>query len=218
MKKLKSFSIGLLTIFFYVFFQLLVFDFFNIETNNYYLKNILYLGPIITTSLIFFLIYHKSLIKHFKEFDFEDLTTSLKYWIYAIILMYLTTFLISPFTNDIAITEEANRSLLTAFPLYSVFSMGIFAPFCEEICFRFSFKDAFKNRWVYVILTSLFFGLAHINSFNFKEFLFVIPYSVMGGALALAYFDTKNIFASIFMHMFNNVVMIFLLIVGGSLF
>ncbi len=182
------------------------------------MQNLLLLLPLVFVSFILFFIYRKDLIKQFLDYDKEDLFVTIKYWFYGLLLMYVVNILLLPFTNDIAMTEAANRSILVKFPFFAVTSMGIIAPFAEEICFRYSFRKVFTNKWVFVIVTSLLFGLVHINSFNLKEFLFILPYSIMGGALGLAYFNTKNIFSAIFMHMFNNVTMIFLLIVGGGLF
>lgn len=218
MKKIKTFFIGIFTIFFYIYFQTFLYEIINISNKSYFLQNLLLLVPILIVSLVFFVVYRKDLIKQFSSYDKEDLIITFKYWFYGLSIMYLVNIIILPFTNDLAITEEGNRLLLTKLPFFATISMGIFGPFCEEMCFRYSFKNAFNKRWVYVLITSILFGLVHINSFELKEFLFILPYSVMGGALGLAYYDTKNIFSSIFMHMFNNVAMIFLLIVNGGLF
>ena len=218
MKKIKDGSIAFLTIIFYIYFQVFLFDFINFENKGFYMQNLLLLLPLVFVSFILFFIYRKDLIKQFLDYDKEDLFVTIKYWFYGLLLMYVVNILLLPFTNDIAMTEAANRSILVKFPFFAVTSMGIIAPFAEEICFRYSFRKVFTNKWVFVIVTSLLFGLVHINSFNLKEFLFILPYWIMGGALGLAYFNTKNIFSAIFMHMFNNVTMIFLLIVGGGLF
>ena len=39
------------------------------------------------------------------------------------------------------------------------------------------------------------------------DVLYIIPYGALGGAFALAYYDTDTIFTSMTMHMIHNIVL-----------
>ena len=53
------------------------------------------------------------------------------------------------------------------------------------------------------------FGGAHVidSAKTFIDILYIIPYGALGGAFALAYYDTDTIFTSMTMHMIHNLIL-----------
>ncbi len=202
----------------YVFFvlrqQLIPLFKFNLPNKN--LNNLILLIPSIIISIILLILYKNKIIKDFREYDKEDLFITLKYWAVSLVLMYITNSIISFFIPVLPQNELSNREIVASLPIFSLFAMSIFNPFCEEICFRLSFNKIFNNKYVYVIITSIIFGAVHISSFELKEFIFIIPYMTMGVVMALGFYKTKNIFTSIFMHMIHNLTMLVLIFISSG--
>ena len=198
---------------------------FNININNcsdlvYSLVNFF---PYICLTIIFVLMYKKDLTKDFKNFiknfgKYSD--TAFKYWSIGFIMMVLTNIIIGAFSPiSIPDNEESVRSLLYDSPVIAIFFSCIFGPFVEEIIFRKSFKDVFKSKWSFILISGVVFGLLHVigSISNLYGLLYFIPYSCLGIAFAITYYDTKNIFASIFAHVMHNslTVLLILLSQGG---
>ena len=93
--------------------------------------------------------------------------------------------------RDIAPNEEANRKLLKSMPIFYALVMCLLTPLIEEISFRLSFSDTFKNKKTSIIVTGLFFGFMHvILAFTSAlSFLFIVPYSVLGLTFSYIYFS-----------------------------
>ncbi|MGN1379691.1 MAG: lysostaphin resistance A-like protein [Bacilli bacterium] len=184
-------------------------------------KNLFSIIIYLLSCLYLFLIYRNDLICNFKDFKKnykKYLSKSFKIFIICLFLMYITNTIIIQFTGDIATNESLNRGLIKYNLLYSVIDMCILAPFYEEILFRLNFKNLFKNKIIFSIVTGLFFGSMHLLvAKSLIELLHIIPYSIMGFALSYIFYDTNNIFTSISYHFFNNFGSILLLILVGSI-
>ena len=174
--------------------------------------------------LIFIFIYKKDIFKDFKNYFnkniYTNLKTSIKYWIIGLIIMITSNLIISIITNGaIASNEEAVRSLIDKAPLYMIFELVIYAPLTEEIIFRKSMKDIFKNKYIYIISSGLIFGLMHIiSSINSPiELLYIIPYSSLGIVFATLYHKTNNIFSTITIHSIHNGLTLILYLLTNSL-
>ena len=105
--------------------------------------------------------------------------------------------------------EQAVQSLISGAPWLMLILTGVIAPFNEEFVFRKALKDPIKSKWLFVITSALLFGGAHVisSATTFLDYMYIIPYGALGGAFALAYYDTDTIFSSIFMHMVHNTVL-----------
>ena len=70
--------------------------------------------------------------------------------------------------------------------------------------------DVFKNKYIYVLISGLVFGGMHVisSASSMGDFLYIIPYSALGIAFALLYYDTDNIFTTISMHSLHNLLSI----------
>ncbi len=123
-------------------------------------------------------------------------------------------------SNQQAIDEMFSTSPLNLIILFVV--IVIIAPILEELIFRKAIFKQFKKRNLALIVSSLSFGLLHVISSatavliqiprgtaTFLDFvlelIYVIPYSLMGIGMGIAYIkSSNNICAPIFTHMLNN--------------
>ena len=76
----------------------------------------------------------------------------------------------------------------------------------------------FKNKIIFSIFTGLIFGSMHlISAKSLIEIPFILSYSIAGFALGYVFYDTNNIFTSMFFHFFNNFLSLILTIIGEYL-
>ena len=165
-------------------------------------------------AIIFFFIFRKQIIeeaKKFKENFWKCCDVGIFYYIIGLSLMVVSNVLISVvFSAGGAANEDGVQNMISSFPSLMILSAGILAPWNEELIFRKTVKDLFKNKWLYVIVSGLLFGLAHVvgQTTVWTDWLYVIPYGVLGCSFAASYFDTKTIFTPILFHMIHNLVLI----------
>lgn len=195
--------------------------FFSTPLKNSFLgKNAGYLLSEVLTTLLLILIFHKRFIRDFKDFKQnykKYLKIVIPYWVLGFIIMMFSNIIINLIITNgsMAANESANREVLKSLPIYSIIATCFLAPICEELLFRASFKDAFKNIIPYCLFTGLFFAALHVSTGieswslnylikNWHELLYFIPYGSVGFALGYAFFKTNNIFSSISLHMLHN--------------
>ena len=226
---LKSFLNGMLLLLGYILviprIAIELFQIFNLDIQNDSVYIMLNLTIYIITIIIIFLIYKKDLIeeaKIFKQNIKENLKIGFKYWIYAFIFMMISNLIIIYITGGIASNEEQNRIVIHSFPVIAFISMIFIGPFIEEILFRKSFKNSFKNEQIYCLFSGFLFGLAHIlssisspDTLNYLELLFIIPYSGIGYFFAKAYTKTNTIYTSTTFHILHNLIAVSLAMIGG---
>lgn len=197
--------------------QLIPIALFNIDLNNLSMTTATWLTVFSDVVLlgILFIIYHKDLIKDFKDFRhhiWENMDVAIKYWLIGLIIMATSNVLITFLaTGAQANNEMGVQTMIHGAPLASFLAAGILAPIIEELTFRKSFFDALKNKWLFILTSGLVFGGLHvISSTSWQDFLFIIPYSSLGFAFATIVYNRKNILPSISMHMIHNVALILL--------
>ena len=142
----------------------------------------------------------------------------------AFAFMIFTNLLVVSLAGGIATNEEANRSMISVMPVFSVISMAIVGPFIEEVLFRKGFRKAFKNDKAFMIFTALLFGGAHLLSAinlgtaatNPAQLLYIIPYSGLGYFFAKSYVETDTIFTSVVTHILHNSLSVFLILLVGA--
>lgn len=123
----------------------------------------------------------------------------------AFLLLNLTrTEIISNLSvND---TNFLSTSSLSLMLLASI--QPFIAPFAEELTFRYLLFGKFSNKWLKIIMffvSSILFGLIHINNFN-GNWILTIPYMVIGAYFSTIYFFYKNIWGAIIVHwIFNSI-------------
>lgn len=161
--------------------------------------------------IILFFIYRKDLITEFKTFKnklLDNIGIGFSYWFIGLNIMVISNVIINlVFKGGVASNEQAVQSMISTLPWLMLINAGLIAPFNEEIVFRKTLRDVFKNhKWLFATISFLFFGLAHVlgNTNTLTDWLFIIPYGALGGAFALAYYKTDSVFTSMTMHMFHN--------------
>ncbi len=182
------------------------------ETIANIISNILYLG-------VLFLAYYKSMIEEFKIFkrDFRKcLKTGYKYWLIGLVGMIVSNLIINViiFKGNISNNESLVRETIVNAPLYSFISAVIIAPFIEEIIFRKTFRNAFKNIVAFALLSGFFFGLMHATTAidSPLSLLYILPYGILGSCFAIAYHKTNSIFTPLLVHASHNLIMVLLVI------
>lgn len=209
----KSFGVFLLFMFSSVF-QLIAAAFLNYDIDNLKDNQQLILSLISDLILLFILIYiyRRTIIDDFRKL-IKDVNRifdiSIKYWLIGLLCMMASNFLINILTPARAVNEEAVQEVIHSSKYLAIFTMGIVGPMIEELVFRKSFRDVFKNDKAFIIASGLVFGSLHVllslsSSF---DLLYIIPYSSLGIVFAAMYAKTDNIYSSMSMHMFHNTVL-----------
>ena len=188
----------------------------DIKTCSDTVYNTLRIIPNVAQALILMIFYWKTLKKDSVDFknNFGKMSdVALKYWGLGFVGMMISNLAINfIFPVNIATNEQGVREIISAIPLVSFFSISLLAPIAEELTFRKSFKDCFKGKWLFILMSGVVFGILHvIGSFNsLYDLLYFIPYSALGIAFATIYYKTDNIVASIFAHCFHNTILVLL--------
>lgn len=220
----KSFGLILLLLV-YQYIPLFILMLFGINYNSFNsTPKIIYL---FITSLLFmfflYYIYRDELKDNYKTFIKKPdsfIKTAFKYWLVGLGIMIISNFIINIINGGgIAANEKAVRELLDKYPIYMFFQIAFYAPFTEEIIFRKSIKDVFTNSYLYILMSGLIFGGLHvINGIgsDISNLLYIISYGALGATFAALYNKTNNIFSTIFIHSFHNVLTFLLLLVFGS--
>ena len=170
--------------------------------------------------IILAIIFRKELIhewKIFKDKFLANFDIGIKYWIIGLIVMMVSnTILTFVLKMGQATNEQEVQKLISYLPWIMVINAGIIAPCIEEIVFRKCYKNAFPNKWLFIILSSLVFGSMHVitSMTSPMDLLFIIPYGSLGASFAMMYQKTNTIYTSILMHMIHNTILIILSIIA----
>lgn len=217
--RLKSIGVGVgaLAIYFLLpYFQSIPFVMFGIDTENLpmVLKIIYLIFFYILMMAIILLIYNKKITKDYKDMKKNNIkyfSKYIKYWFICLFIMMASNLIINFFiTNSLPNNEEAIRDTFNISPIYVFFSAVIYAPIVEELIFRLSIKKIFNSKWLFIIISGLFFGGMHVfNDFNsLADLLYIIPYSAPGIVFALMLEDSDNILVPISFHLLHNGILI----------
>lgn len=189
-----------------------------IFNNNFKITVYFYLVMAIIKLIILLFLYQVKLkIDDHKTF-FKNIKSSFKYYYIALALSILLNIAI----NNLGITLRNQHSITNIFKnnfLAAFLLINILSPIIEELIFRKAFKEVIKDELKYIVLSSIIFGAMHLlNSSSPYEYLYLIPYSILGSANAISYIKTKNIIYPIIVHVFNNSLStLFIVILGGHL-
>lgn len=167
---------------------------------------------------VLWMIYKRDMNKDFNDFRKnigKYLKKYIEYWAIMLILMCAANAIIILikylFNQGIYMSknEEYVHDLLRKYPIYTIISTVLLAPLEEEIVFRKTVRKIFTNKYIYIIVSGLFFGLMHVitSSENILDFIYIIPYSIPGFILAYVYQKSDNIFASVSIHFIHNSVL-----------
>ena len=164
----------------------------------------------ILTILFIFLLFKKEIVHMWKDF-YENrdkyFKKYFKYWFLILVLMAFSNGIITLINkSEISNNQEAINDMFERLPIYTYILSVFLAPVIEELVFRFCFMKIFNNKYLYIILSGVIFGLFHIiGSFESAyDFLFLVPYSIPGLIFAYILYDSKNIFNTIWLHFVHN--------------
>jgi len=221
MAKVKTFFKGLFFILLYFLLTIIIYaTFYNDIYNdtNLILANVATIFADLLILFIFIVIFRKKIVPDFNEFKKNYKTyinDNFKYWLIGLFLMIVSNFVISLIIGDMPTNEEINRDILLTLPISSIISMVITAPIIEELITRKTFKDAFKNEYIFIIVSGLIFGSLHLLvAESLIEMLYIIPYAVLGCAFAKIYYNTNNLWSNIFFHSIHNLIAILIIFIG----
>ena len=112
--------------------------------------------------------------------------------------------------------EEVIRKITNILPIYSLISTCLCAPIIEELLYRKTIGDIFNNKWLGIIIGGLLFGGAHVigTYTNILDVLYVIPYGVLGSVFMYIYYDSDNIYNTMFLHFMHNSILMILYFVS----
>lgn len=167
----------------------------------------------LVVSLILFLVYRKSLKEDFKKFkdNFdENIDTGFKCWGVGLVAMMVSNIILTVvFKSGGANNENAVQEMIKSLPWLMLINAGLIAPFNEEIVFRKTLKDIFKNKWLFIFFSFLLFGGAHVigSATTLVDYLYIIPYGSLGAAFAVAYYKTDTVFTSLSLHIIHNTIL-----------
>lgn len=188
----------------------------NVVNSNVKLAVLLALFAAICVSFLLIVFYWKDLVKEFKKIKnnlLQCLDTGFACWVIGLFIMVAVNFILAYiFKSGGAKNENAVQSLITAAPLYMAIDVCILAPFNEEMIFRKALRDLSVNKYIFIFLSFLIFGGAHVfgSATTLVDYLYIIPYGALGGMFAYAYTKTDSIFTTITFHMLHNTVLFFM--------
>lgn len=209
-------SFGLMTSF-------LIFDiiyvFIGIDFNTITFKQTIFLALIkyIFFMLLLIILYHRYLKEKWSDFkkNFKNyFIITFKDWFTGILIMLFANIVINRFINGPGENEEAVQNIIAKSPFIALIMTSFFAPFNEEMIYRKSLQDCFKNKYIYMIVSGFIFGFIHvIGASNPCEYLLIISYGALGFMFAHTISETDNIFCTIMMHALHNSVLTILAMV-----
>lgn len=185
---------------------------FNIKKINITTAAILNLSSNIIFLIFILLVYRKELKKEwliFKKDISNNLDCGIKYWLIGLVAMAISNIIIGILLGGgQANNEQMVHKMIKALPIFMVINAGIIGPINEELIFRKGFKNVFTDKWKFILISGIFFGLCHVTSATtLQQFLYFIPYSSLGIAFATMYYKTKTIYTSMFIHITHNVIL-----------
>ena len=177
-------------------------DIFRIDASHSFLFDII-CNVLLAAMLI--TIYHKDLKEYLKNFNknkFKYIKTILLYFLITLVAIALTnSFVIDILKIDhIAENDSALFESFKAYPLLVAFMTVIYYPVVEEIVFEKTLKDVIKSKWLFIILSGVFFwyyNIAYIEGITYLTIVSSLCYFVGGFLRALAFHKTNNLYVPV---------------------
>ena len=173
-------------------------------------------------SIILLIVYWKDLKKEWTTYKanlYKNIDTGLTCWAIGLIIMTVTNLILMyGLKSGGANNENLIQSYIKALPWVMGIDICLLAPFNEEIVYRKTIKDVFGNTKIFIFLSFLLFGMAHVSGMakSLIDWLYIIPYGSLGAAFAIAYKKTDTVYTSMTFHMIHNL-FVFLLSVATKL-
>ncbi|MEG2609460.1 MAG: CPBP family intramembrane glutamic endopeptidase [Bacilli bacterium] len=165
------------------------------------------------TIYVIYALFKKDIIRMINDFKKNNQQYFKKYfknWFLILILMAVTNAIIM-FINkgNTPNNQDAINDMFKNMPIYTFIVSVMLAPVVEELVFRFSLRNIFNNKILFILLSGIVFGSFHvIGSFETAlDLLYIIPYSIPGIIFAYTYVKSKNIFVPMWLHFCHNGIM-----------
>ena len=164
----------------------------------------------------------KNYLKDFKKNAKRNILMILIFSILIIVLVPIINLLINSIFKIDGGTSNDN-SLLESFK-NNPFRIGlmtiIYYPIVEEIVFEKTLKDVISNKWLFMVLSSLFFwyyNIAYSANFTLVAIAGSFSYFTVGLVKAYTFSKTDNLFVPIFIKAIYNALVTFVA-VGALIF
>lgn len=186
----------------------------NEEYNAIYVENISKAAAISQCCLFAILVivlvatHMKRIKSDFKKWNKKQLLFVL---ISTVVLLALNFLMSAIFSHlNVAMNnQDGLGSMMNVAFIFTAIYMIVLAPIAEEMLFRYSLSTFIKNKYVFLIVSSLLFAIIHGIG------VVTIVYFVIGFILSFIYVKTeKNITAPILAHMINNLVSVVTMLIG----
>ena len=141
----------------------------------------------------------------------KTLTQIIKEILVFIPFMIVTTYIIKLCIKGQPLNQvNIGQDFYKAPILYSIYMIGI-GPALEEINFRFIPSKFIKGKVLYIIISSIVFAGMHVVN-DPKRFYYIWCYLPDAIYYGYRYYKTKNIWITISLHSFHNLIVTLLLI------
>ena len=183
----------------------IMFGLSRLFTNKYQM-----IGSYIFMFIMLVIIFRNDLKRdfaYFKEYFREYNSYVLKMYLKSFLVLFILTMSIKISTGlDNSTNQVSLNEMFSNKPYFVAILAMIYAPIAEELMFRGCFRKIIKNKWIFIIISGLLFGLAHIiDDFNsMQELLYIFVYGSLGCFLATIYYRTNNLFCNIYFHFIQN--------------
>ena len=169
-------------------------------------SNVISLSLSFIVSIIFFIMYFKKIKKDIKRITKKQVIFTIIVSIVAVCLNEIICQIFQKLSINMS-NQSQVIDLMCEYTIPMILLSSIFMPFTEEIVFRYSLGSFIKNKVVFVIVSSILFGIMHGIE------LATLLYILIGTINAIIYIKTdKNIIAPIIAHVLNNVIAITLIL------
>ena len=211
----KNRLLGILAIFLYFFFSIfsgIIISSIGIDTSKLTNegKYIISLVYELILLIIIILIHINTLKLDFKDYISKIkyyLKNYIKYWLLALVAMYIANTILFAIGGNIAKNEQGVRELVKGNPFIMIILACIIGPMLEELIFRISiYKIIGRHKWLFIILSGLIFGSMHVlgESTTLIDYLYIIPYSIPGCFFAYSLYKSNNSCVPISLHIIHN--------------
>ena len=159
-------------------------------------------------AIIFIILYNQKLKKDLKKLTKKNIIFILVSSIILIVLNEAISVLLSSLKVDMN-NQESIIEMLKVYKYPMIIVTVFLGPLVEEIVYRYSISTIIKNKIVFVIISSIVFGLAHGIGIATLLYIFI------GAILGFIYLKCdENIVSSIMAHIINNAFSIIMILIS----
>ena len=159
--------------------------------------------------LYFFKDEFKEAFKITRAHIFKFIGMILLFWLISTIVSGLANMLLDTVLKISLPNNAAQLDLMKSAPVYLMFSMLVFSPIIEELSMTVAVRKLIKNKWLYLLASSLLCGILYVAfSGSPMSYFFIISYALQALVWSIAYLKTDNILVPIGIHLIQNIIMI----------